>query len=150
MKTTTKTSKANQENLVKNGICIEFFSAYQDMELDRMQQLCLPVGKVSFIPLGSRYSGKIKEVGIGVWSALMDSFPDLDNTVIDQQYNQTENEVTCTVEIFGTQEKDFAGLPSKGKFFVSEHIFIFRFNEQDKIEEIKVFWDHEHFIEQLR
>lgn len=150
MKTTTKTSKANQENLVKKGICIEFFSAYQDMELDRMQQLCLPVGKVSFIPLGSRYSGKIKEVGIGVWSALMDSFPDLDNTVIDQQYNQTENEVTCTVEIFGTQEKDFAGLPSKGKFFVSEHIFIFRFNEQDKIEEIKVFWDHEHFIEQLR
>jgi hypothetical protein len=150
MKTTTKTSKANQEILLKKGICIEFFSAYQDMEADRMLGLCRPDGKVSFIPLGSGFSGKIKEVGMGVWSALMDSFPDLDNTVIDQQYNMAENEVTCTVEIFGTQEKDFAGLPSQGKFFVSEHIFIFRFNEQNKIEEIKVFWDHEHFVEQLR
>lgn len=149
MKTTTKTSKANQEILFKKGICIEFFSAYRDMEQDRMQELCLLEGKVSFIPLGSRYSGKIKEVGIGFWSALMDSFPDLDNTVIDQQYNQAKNEVTCTVEIFGTQEKDFAGLPSKGKFFVSEHIFLFWFNEKDKIREIKVFWDHEHFVEQL-
>ncbi|SEJ77328.1 SnoaL-like polyketide cyclase [Cyclobacterium xiamenense] len=149
MKATTKTSKANQEILVKKGICTDFFSAYQDMEADRMLGLCRPDGKVSFIPLGSGFSGKIKEVGMGVWSALMDSFPDLDNTVIDQQYNMAENEVTCTVEIFGTQEKDFAGLPSQGKFFVSEHIFIFRFNEQNKIEEIKVFWDHEHFVEQL-
>jgi len=149
MKTTTKASKVNQKILFKKGICTEFFSAYQDMEPDRMLRLCRPDGKVSFIPLGSGFSGKIKEVGLGVWSALMDSFPDLDNTVIDQQYNQAENEVTCTVEIFGTQEKDFAGLSSKGKFFVSEHIFIFRFNEQEKIEEIKVFWDHEHFVEQL-
>jgi hypothetical protein len=149
MKNTTKTSKTNQEITVKKAICMDFFSAFQDLDPDRMLRLCRPEGKVSFIPLGSGFSGKIKEVGIGIWSALMDSFQDLENTVIDLQYNQAENEVACTVEIFGTQEKDFAGLPSQGKFFVSEHIFIFRFNEQTEIEEIKVFWDHEHFVEQL-
>lgn len=149
MKTTTKSIEENQEILVIKGICIEFFSAYQDMELDRMLTLCHPEGKISFVPLGSDFTGKIYEVGKGVWAALMDSFPDLDNTVMDQQYDEAKNEVRCNVEIFGTQEKDFAGLQSKGKRFNSEHIFIFRFNQQDKIEEIKISWDHEKFVKQL-
>ncbi|HSI76971.1 MAG TPA: ester cyclase [Lunatimonas sp.] len=149
MKTSTKSIQENQEVLVRKGICIEFFSAYQEMDLNRMLKLCDPEGNISFIPLGSDYSGKIYEVGKGVWAALMDSFPDLDNTVIDQQYEESENIVSCKVDIFGTQEKDFAGLRNKGKRFKSEHIFIFKFNQQDKIEEIKISWDHEKFVEQL-
>jgi len=149
MKTTTKSIQESQEVLVRKGICLEFFSAYQDMELDRMLKLCHPEGSISFIPLGSDFTGKIYEVGKGVWASLMDSFPDLDNTVMHQQYKDAENTVNCKVEIFGTQEKDFAGFLSKGKRFTSEHIFIFRFNQQDKIEEIKVSWDHEKFVKQL-
>lgn len=146
---TTVTKKETTELLVRKGICIEFFSAYQDLDLRRMIKLCVPEGNVSFEPLGSKFSGKINEIGIGVWSALMDSFPDLDNLVTDQHYDAIEKTVTCKVEIFGTQEKNFADVLSKGKRFSSEHIFIFRFNENDKIEEIKISWDHERFVDQL-
>jgi hypothetical protein len=149
MKTITKTTKENQDVSLKKGICLELFSAYQDMELDRMLGLCDPQGTISFIPLGSDYSGKINEVGKGVWAALMDSFPDLDNTVIDQQYDEAENAVSCKVDIFGTQQKDFAGLPTLGKGFRSEHIFIFKFNQEDKIMDIQVDWNHESFVEHL-
>jgi hypothetical protein len=149
MKTTTKSINENQDTLVKKGICLEFFSAYQDMELDRMLGLCDPQGTISFIPLGSDYSGKINEVGKGVWAALMDSFPDLDNTVIDQQYDEAENEVSCKVAIYGTQKKDFAGLPALGKRFHSEHIFIFQFTEEDKIRDIQINWNHQSFVDQL-
>jgi hypothetical protein len=149
MKTYTKTINENQETALRKGICLEFFSAYQDMELDRMLGLCDPQGTISFIPLGSDYAGKIHEIGKGVWAALMDSFPDLDNTVIDQQYDQTENSVTCKVDIFGTQQKGFAGLPGLGKRFRSEHIFIFRFTAEDKISDIQINWNHEAFVNQL-
>jgi hypothetical protein len=149
MKTITKTTKENQDISLKKGICLEFFSAYQDMELDRMLGLCDPQGTIAFIPLGSDYSGKINEIGKGVWAALMDSFPDLDNTVIEQQYDETLNAVTCKVYIFGTQQKDFAGLPALGKRFRSEHIFIFKFTEEDTITDIQVDWNHGSFVEQL-
>jgi len=148
MKTQTKTT-INQETALRKGVCLEFFSAYQDMELDRMLGLCDPQGTISFIPLGSDYTGKIHEVGKAVWAALIDSFPDLDNTVVDQEYDEKEKAVSCKVEIFGTQKKDFAGLPAKGKRFRSEHIFIFRFNDEDKIKDLQINWNHGSFIEQL-
>jgi hypothetical protein len=147
-----KTSIQQQENvdiLAKKGTCIEFFSAYQDMDVDRMLSLCASDGTVAFEPLGADYSGKISEIGKGVWSALMDAFPNLDNTVKGQQYDETNSAVVCQVVIFGKQEKEFAGLPPKGNQFDSEHIFIFKFNEDAKICNINISWDHARFVEQL-
>ncbi|MCH6234960.1 ester cyclase [Cognataquiflexum rubidum] len=149
MKTLSKSIKENQDISFKKGISLEFFSAYQDIELERMMGLCDPEGTVSFVPLGNDFIGKIHEIGKGVWAALLDSFPDLDNTVIEQEYEESQNAVFCKVEIFGTQEKDFAGLPAKGKPFRSEHIFIFKFTEEDKIMDIQIDWDHESFVRQL-
>lgn len=141
--------KENVDVLAKKGTCIEFFSAYQDMDVDRMLSLCATDGTVSFVPLGADYTGKINEVGKGVWSALMDAFPNLDNTVKGQQYDEVNNAVVCQVVIFGTQEKEFAGMPSKGNGFDTEHIFIFKFNEEGKISNINISWDHERFVGQL-
>jgi hypothetical protein len=53
------------------------------------------------------------------------------------------------VDIFGTQQKDFAGLPALGKRFRSEHIFIFKVTEEDTITDIQVDWNHGSFVEQL-
>jgi hypothetical protein len=135
--------------LSKKGTCIEFFSAYQDMDLDRMLSLCDVNGTISFVPLGDPFKGKIHKVGKGLWSAIMESFPNLDNTVKSQQFDEATDTVTCKVVIFGTQEKEFAGMPSKGKDFDSEHIFIFRFNEAGKVTDLKISWDHEGFVGQL-
>lgn len=135
--------------LAKKGTCIEFFSAYQDMDVERMLSLCEPDSTIAFVPLGQDYSGKIHEVGKAVWEALMNAFPNLDNTVKGQQYNETKDSVTCQVVIFGKQEKEFAGLAPKGNSFDSEHIFIFRFNEEGKISDLIITWDHESFVSQL-
>jgi predicted ester cyclase len=142
--------KENVDALSKKGACIEFFSAYQEMDIDRMIQLCDPEGGVFFEPLGDAGKGKIGEFGRNLWLALMDAFPDLDNTVIKAEMNEEGNTVNCTVSIFGTQEKEFAGLPSKGNRFESDHIFVFRFNEDEKIDKININWDHEGFVQQLQ
>ena len=141
--------KENVDVLSKKGSCIEFFSAYQDMDIDRMIKLCDPDGEVFFEPLGEAGKGKIGEFGKNLWLALMDAFPDLDNTVIKAEMNDTQNTVTCTVSIFGTQEKEFAGIPSKGLRFESDHVFVFRFDEADKIDKININWNHERFVQQL-
>jgi hypothetical protein len=145
-----KTSiQQNVDVLAKKGTCIEFFSAYQDMDVDRMISLCDPTGTVTFVPLGADYTGKLNDVGKGVWLALMDAFPSLDNTVKGQQYDDVTDSVTCQVVIFGKQEKEFAGLAPKGNSFDSEHIFIFRFSEEGKIADLNINWDHDSFVKQL-
>lgn len=149
METTVK-QKENLDELEKKGTCIEFFSAYQDMDVERMLSLCNEKGIIEFEPLGDSGKGKINETGKGIWSALMQSFPDLDNTIIQQQYNESDKSVICKVRIFGTQEKEFAGLPGKGLRFDSDHIFVFRFDDKSKIEKIKIQWNHESFVKQLQ
>ena len=101
------------------------------------------------VPLGDPFKGKIHEVGKSLWAAIMDAFPNLDNTVKNQVFDDATNTVTCRVVIFGTQEKEFAGIPSKKKNFDSEHIFIFRFNDAGKVSDLKISWDHEGFVGQL-
>jgi hypothetical protein len=137
------------DSLSRKGTCIEFFSAYQDMDIERMLSLCDKDGTVKFEPLGDGYTGPIHELGRGLWQALMDAFPNLDNTIVHQVYNDQDDTVTCTVSIFGTQEREFAGIPGKGNDFESEHIFIFRFEKSDMITGIQINWDHQAFVHQL-
>lgn len=148
MKTQVQQSES-VDVLSKKGTCIEFFSAYQDFDLDRMLGLCSADGQVAFEPLGNGGKGKIHELGRGIWAALMEAFPNLDNTVKSQTYNEADNSVSCIVTIFGKQEKAFAEIPSKGNEFDSEHIFIFRFDEGGKVTNLSVNWNHEAFVKQL-
>jgi hypothetical protein len=148
MNTTTQQTE-NVDILSKKGTCIEFFSAYQDFDIDRMLGLCSADSQVAFEPLGDGGKGKIHELGKGIWASLMDAFPNLDNTVKSQTYNASENSVTCLVTIFGKQEKAFAEIPSKGNEFDSEHIFIFRFNEAGRVTNLSINWNHEAFVKQL-
>jgi hypothetical protein len=148
MKTATQQHEG-LDALAKKGTSIEFFSAYQDMDVERMLSLCNPLGEIFFEPLGDAGKGKIYETGKGLWAALMESFPDIDNTVHSQTYEETKNQVSCKVTIFGKHEKDFAGIPAKGLRFDSDHIFIFRFDDHGKIDKIDVTWDHASFVKQL-
>ena len=143
---TTKTTEAIAE-LTRKGTSIECFSAYQDLETERMINLATPEATVWFQPLGEGGKGLFREFGKAVWSLLMDCFPDIDNTV-DSMYSE-DDAVNCKVAIFGTQEKEFMGLPSKGLKFNSDHIFVFRFDENDKITDLSINWNHENFVAQL-
>ncbi len=147
-----KTIKVAQESttvLEMKGICIEFFSAYQEKDITRMLNLCTPDGLVFFEPLEELGTGLINEVGKHIWMTLMDCFPDLDNTVTQLEWKEEANAIHCRVKIFGTQQKEFLGIAAHGLRFDSDHIFIFKFDDQTKIREIRILWNHENFLQQL-
>lgn len=144
METLTKTSLTEQ---TRKGACLAFFSAYQDMDTARMIQLATPTATVHFQPMGDGGKGSFWEFGKGVWQLLMDCFPDLDNTV--DSLTTEGDTVTAHVTIFGTQAQDFMGITSKGLRFNSDHVFVFHFDEADRITHLDITWDHASFGKQL-
>lgn len=137
-----------QKELSLKNACVEFMFAYQQKNVDKMLSFCDPEGSINFVPLGESGKGKIGELGRAIWTALIDAFPDIDNT-LDAAVAEENNTVRCQVVIRGTQAKDFAGITSKGKHFDSDHIFIFHFNDDNKIDSITVSWNHADFCRQL-
>src|SRR3954470_15732273 len=137
-----------QQELSMKNKCVEFMFAYQQKNVDKMLSFCDPDGIVEFIPLGEQGKGKIGELGRIIWTTLIDSFPDIENT-LDAAIAEDENTVRCQVVIRGTQAKEFAGVKNEGKHFDSDHIFIFHLNGNNIIDHIKVKWNHEDFKHQL-
>ena len=137
-----------QQQLSLKNACVEFMFAYQQRNVDKMLSFCDPEGEVWFMPLGEAGRGKIGELARAIWSSLIDSFPDIDNTV-DATIAGDEESVRCQVVISGTQAKDFAGIVNKGKRFDSDHIFIFHLDEKNRIDRLHISWDHEDFQRQL-
>lgn len=136
-----------QEMTIKNT-CVQFMLAYQQKSLVKMMSFCDREGTVEFLPLGEAGKGKIGELGKTIWSLIIESFPDVDNT-LDAAVAEDEDTVRCQVVISGTQAWDFADIPNKGLHFDSDHIFIFHLNPHGKIDHIRVSWDHEDFKHQL-
>jgi len=142
------TSTLHMQQLDIKNTCVEFMFAYQQRNVEKMLSFCDPEGIVEFAPLGASGSGKIHELGKSIWTALIDSFPDIDNT-LDAAVAEDAHTVRCQVVIRGTQKRDFANTTNKGKHFDSDHIFIFHLNDQKKIDHIRVEWDHADFQKQL-
>ena len=143
-----ETTIQQQHALSLKNACVEFMFAYQQRNVDKMLEFCSHTGEIQFLPLGKDGTGKIHELGKGLWTALIDCFPDIDNT-IDAAVAEEEDTVRCQVVIKGIQAKDFADIPSKGKYFESDHIFIFHLDNNNKIDNISVSWDHADFKRQL-
>jgi len=137
-----------QQELSLKNACVQFMFAYQQRNVEKMLSFTNPAGEVYFVPLGENGKGKIGQLGKGLWSSLIDSFPDIDNT-LDAAVAEDDQTVRCQVVIRGTQAKDFAGIPNKGKHFESDHIFIFHLDENNKIDRIQIEWPHEDFVRQL-
>ena len=137
-----------QKQLSLKNTAVQFMFAYQQKSVDKMLSLCDPQGTVNFVPLGEGGSGTIGDLGKGIWTALIDCFPDIDNT-LDAAIAEDDQTVRCQVVIRGTQAKDFAGITNKGQHFDSDHIFIFHLNEAGKVDRIQVEWNHADFQRQL-
>lgn len=128
--------------------CIDFMFAYSDHDMDKMTSLCDTDGEVWFKPMGEAGRGTIGELGRGIWSTLIDAFPNLENTV-HAAIAEEDGTIRCQVLIQGKQAKDFADVPTKGQQFSSDHIFIFRLDETNLIDRIHIEWNHEDFKKQL-
>jgi hypothetical protein len=143
-----KTIVKNKRLDLKNS-AIGFMFAYAEQDMNKMMSLCDTNGEVWFKPLGEGGRGKIGELGKGLWTALIDSFPNLNNTV-DSAVLDEDGNVRCQVAIRGKQAKDFAGIKNNDQDFDSDHIFIFKHNPKNgKINSIHIEWDHADFQRQL-
>ncbi|WP_266366175.1 ester cyclase [Tellurirhabdus rosea] len=141
---------AQQESLSQlsqKGTCLAFFTAYDDLDTARMIGLAAPDATVHFLPLGEAGKGSFWEFGKAVWDMLIDCFPDITNSV--DSLATEEETIRANVTIEGTQAKDFLDIASKGMKFKSDHIFVFRFNEADRIQHLTITWDHASFVKQL-
>ena len=146
---------AQQESvsdLTRKGACLAFFTAYDDLDTARRIGLAAPDATVHFLPLGNdgrdeSTPGSFWEFGKVVWDLLIDCFPDISNTV--DSLSADGDTVTANVTIGGTQAKEFMGIASKGCRFDSDHVFVFRFNDADQIQDLTINWDHASFVKQL-
>lgn len=141
---------AQQESvsaLTRKGACLAFFNAYDDLDTARMIGLAAPNATVHFLPLGNDGRDSFWEFGKAVWDLLIDCFPDISNTV--DSLTAEDDRVMANVTIEGTQAKDFMGVVSKGRRFTCDHIFVFRFNEVDQIQQLTIDWNHAEFVNQL-
>ena len=144
MQTTTHESVSD---LSRQGACLAFFTAYDDLDTARMIGLAASDATVHFLPLGNDGRGSFWEFGKTVWDLLINCFPDISNTV--DKLTTDGNTVTANVTIGGTQAKEFMGIASKGCRFNSDHVFVFRFNEADQIQHLTINWDHASLVQQL-
>jgi len=142
------TAITEQKALSLKNACVQFMFAYQQRNVDKMLSFCNPDGEVHFVPLGSDGRGTIGQLGKTIWTAIIESFPDIDNT-LDAAVAEDNNTIRCQVVIRGTQSKDFAGIINQGKHFESDHIFIFQLDDNNMINSIQIEWPHEDFVRQL-
>ncbi|WP_299765257.1 DJ-1/PfpI family protein [uncultured Dokdonia sp.] len=149
-KTIELVSDIDDANRVR--IATDFFNAYKNQDLAKAAALASENGTFRYIPLGENGKGKIKGTERTTWqgiaSALINSFPDLSN---DVKNISIDNQGNAIVQVFigGTQEKEILGIPSKGKYYNVEHLFLLNINNKGLIEEITCYWDNWDWFQQI-
>lgn len=134
------------------NIATEFFDAYKHQDIKKAVSLASEEGTFRYIPLGENGKGKIKgnegTTWAGIASALISAFPDLSN---DVKNISIDNQGNAVVQVFirGTQEKEILGIPSKGKYYNVEHLFLLKINNAGFIEEITCYWDNWDWFQQI-
>lgn len=117
-----------------------FFSRYQERNLEEMLACFSPEGRIDYLPIA--LEGPAEEVGRFVWSALMDTFPDLSNEVTAAYPGVDGHTVVVEVTISGTQARDAFGIPNQGRRFVLPHVFIIQTDNRQQILRMKAYWDN--------
>lgn len=141
--------KTTQERI---KIAKEFFKAYNNQYIEKASSLASENGTFRYIPLGDHGSGKIKgdegTTWAGIANALIASFPNLSNDVKNISVDDQGNAIV-QVFIGGTQEKEILGIPSNGKHYNVEHLFILGINDEGLIDEITSYWDNWDWFQQI-
>ncbi len=136
----------------RKEIAANFFKAYKNQDIEKAVSLASNKGTFRYIPLGENGKGKIKgsegTTWAGIASALIGSFPDLSNDVKNISIDDQGNAIV-QVFIGGTQEKEILGIPSKGKYYNVEHLFLLNINNEGLIEEITCYWDNWDWFQQI-
>jgi len=132
-----------------------FFDAYRARDVDRMVELCADSAGFRYVPFEVwahqrvlHGDGKVQTVGKPIWTALIDAFPDLSNTVTSIRADEDGN-VAVQVDIGGTQAKDFGVIGCTGGRYNLAHLFLFHVAADGSIDDVVAYWDNVDWKRQL-
>ena len=132
-----------------------FFDAYRAQDVERMVDLCADNASFRYVPFEVwahqrvlHGDGKVRTVGKAIWTALIDAFPDLTNTVTSVSADGDGN-VAVQVGIGGTQAKDFGVIGCTGGRYDLPHLFLFHVAAGGLIDDIVAYWDNVDWKKQL-
>lgn len=124
-----------------------FFNAYSAHNIDAMLELCSSEGTFRYVPEGEQRKGSMEDAA-KLWRLFTQSFPDF-SVDIQQLIKAEENNVVAETIQGGTQASDVGEVKNKGRRTWCPHLYIFKFDEQNKISHITCFWDYNTIYQQL-
>jgi hypothetical protein len=92
--------------------------------------------------------GKVCTVGKAIWTALIDTFPDLSNAVTSVK-SDDEGNVAARVSVSGRQAKAFGVIGCTGRHYDLPHLFVFHVDSDGLIDDIAAYWDNADWKKQL-
>ena len=92
--------------------------------------------------------GKVCTVGKAIWTALIDTFPDLSNAVTSVK-SDDEGNVAAQIRVSGTQAKAFGVIGCTGRHYDLPHLFVFHVDSDGLIDDIAADWDNADWKKQL-
>jgi ketosteroid isomerase-like protein len=95
-----------------------------------------------------RGDGKVGTIGKTIWAGLINSFPDLSNTVHTLTAND-DGDVVVEADIEGTQRLAWGFAAPAGQHYCEPHLFIFHVDEGLLIDSITAYWDNAGISRQL-
>lgn len=148
------------ENTVRSrqtaaAVVIEFFDRYRAHDVEGMTELCGINADFSYVPFEVwgkqrvlRGDGKVGTVGKAIWVGLINSFPDLTNTVHSVVAND-DGDVVVEVDIGGTQQLPWGSVAASGHPYSEPHLFVFHVDNDVIIDNITAYWDNAGISTQL-
>jgi ketosteroid isomerase-like protein len=137
------------------GVVTGFFDAYRAHDVDGMTGLCSITCDFSYVPFEVwgkqrvlRGDGKVGTVGKVLWAGLINSFPNLSNTVHTIVAND-EGDVVVEADIEGTQQLAWGAIVPAGKHYCEPHLFVFHVGDDLLIDSITGYWDNAGISKQL-
>jgi ketosteroid isomerase-like protein len=137
------------------GVVTEFFDRYRAHDVDGMTDLCAVNAGFSYVPFEVwgkqrvlRGDGKVNTVGKTMWVGLINSFPNLSNTVHTVSAND-DGDVVVEVDIEGTQQLAWGMVTPAGKHFREPHLFVFHVDADLLIDSVRAYWDNGSISQQL-
>jgi ketosteroid isomerase-like protein len=137
------------------GVVTEFFDRYRAHDVNGMAELCSLNADFSYVPFEVwgkqrvlRGDGKVGTVGKALWAGLINSFPNLTNTVHTATAND-DGDVVVEVSIGGTQQLPWGFVTPAGKHYSEPHLFVFHVDDDLRIDSVTAYWDNAGISTQL-
>jgi hypothetical protein len=136
-------------------VVTEFFTRYRAHDVNAMTDLCAINAAFSYVPVELwgkqrvlRGDGTVGTIGKPLWTGLINSFPNLTNTVRTITAND-EGDVVVEADIAGTQQLAWGLIAPAGKDYSEPHLFVFHVGADLLIDSITAYWNDAGISQQL-